>query len=346
MTWNYAYTPQIWPPIITVLLLMALAVYSWHRRSVPGALPFTFALLLGALWIVSTSLKVAAVDISTKIFWVKFQAAWLLPGLTAITCFLLEYAWPGRWLTRRNLVLLSIPCLLNVGMILTNDLHHLVWQGFALDGEVIPLSGLGNWVFLVYAYGLGLVNLVVLVWLFIRSPQHRWPALLMLAGQVAGRVVYGLGAVQVTHPNPQIVVIASWFPIPMYAIALFAFRIFDPIPLARQVVIEQLCDGMLVLDPQGRIASLNPAASKILATPLNHVQGKPIEEILPRLTELSAPLVDGGAVSTPIEITIGSGAEARCYELESSPLDDFRGIPVGRHAPTSGVTSKQLACSM
>jgi hypothetical protein len=100
---NYAYTPAIWPSVITVLLLILLAIFSWRRRSVPGALPFTVAFLFGALWVVGVSLEVAAVDASTKIFWVKYQATWVLPSAMAITCFLLEYAWPGRWLTRSNL---------------------------------------------------------------------------------------------------------------------------------------------------------------------------------------------------------------------------------------------------
>jgi len=76
---------------------------------------------------VGISLEIAAVDASAKIFWIKFQTAWLLPSATAVTCFLLEYAWPGRWLTRRNLVLLSIPCLLNFVMILTKT--FIIWSG-------------------------------------------------------------------------------------------------------------------------------------------------------------------------------------------------------------------------
>ena len=49
MIWNYAYTSYIWPSVFTVLLLIALAVYSWHRRSVPGALPFMIGCLFAAL---------------------------------------------------------------------------------------------------------------------------------------------------------------------------------------------------------------------------------------------------------------------------------------------------------
>ncbi len=330
MAGPYVYTPQIWPLVFTVLALIALAMYSFHRRSVPGALPLAFALLFSMLWTIGIIMEVAAVDLSVKIFWVGLQTAMLLPTTTSVTCFVLEYAWPGRWLTRRNLALLSIPCLLYFAIILTNDLHHLAWQGFALDWRVIQMRGLGNWIFLIYGYGLTIINLVVLVWLFIHSPQQRWPAALMIAGQLGVRVLYMLGVLQVIHPSLPIEVLAFWIPIPIYFITLFGFRIFDPIPVARQAVIEQMRDGVLVLDLHGRVASLNPAASKILTTHPEHAKGKPIEEILPQLTRLSSDLIVGGVVSKQVEITINLGAEARCYELESSPLDDFRGIAVGR----------------
>ena len=49
-----------------------------------------------------------------------------------------------------------------------------------------------------------------------------------------------------------------------YAIALFRFHVFDPVPAARSAVLEQMREGMLVLDLQGQIADLNPAAAKIL----------------------------------------------------------------------------------
>jgi len=94
ITWNYAYTPYIWPSVFTVLLLIALAVYSWHRRSMPGALPFMIGCLFVALWAAGSDM---------------------------------EYAWSGRWLTCRNLTLLAIAPLWTLGLILTNDLHHLAW---------------------------------------------------------------------------------------------------------------------------------------------------------------------------------------------------------------------------
>jgi hypothetical protein len=112
MTGSYAYTPQVWLSLLTVVLLVALAIFGWRRRNVPGAVPFTVGCLFAALWAAGSFMEYAVADVATKILWVKFQAVWQLPATTAITCFILEYAWPGRWLTRRNLALLSVVPLL------------------------------------------------------------------------------------------------------------------------------------------------------------------------------------------------------------------------------------------
>ena len=62
MTWGYGYTPCIWPSLLTALLLNALAVYSWRRRDVPGALPFAAGCLFNALWAAGSGLEISAVD--------------------------------------------------------------------------------------------------------------------------------------------------------------------------------------------------------------------------------------------------------------------------------------------
>jgi PAS domain-containing protein len=281
MSGNYAYTPYIWPPFLTVILLATLSAYGWRRRSVPGALPFMIGCLFAALWAVGSVMEYAAVDVETKIFWAKFQSVWPLPLAIAIFCFVLEYAWPGRWLTRRDLTLLSIPWLLILGLILTNDLHHLAWRSFEFDGSILPRLGPAGWIMLAYAYGVVITNIVVLAWLFLRSPFHRWPVFVLLLGQFGGRTVFLLERFDILHSILPIDVLGMGFEFLMYAIVLFGFRLFDPIPLANQMAIEQLQDGVLVLDPQGRVASLNPAAEEILGKPSRLALGESVRELLP-----------------------------------------------------------------
>jgi hypothetical protein len=97
-----------------------------RRRTVPAARVFAVTCLIAVPWVAGAVMGVAAVDAAGKLFWFKFQGAWQLPVITALTCFVLEYAWPGRWLTRRNLILLSIPPLLVAMMVLFLVLSRLM----------------------------------------------------------------------------------------------------------------------------------------------------------------------------------------------------------------------------
>ncbi len=328
----YAYTPQIWPPLVTVLLLIVLAVYSYRHRSVPGALPFTFALLFATLWAAGYVLEYMAVDPAAKITWVKFQMAWQLPSGTAVACFLLEYAWPGHWLTRRNLALLSIVPLLVILLILTDHLHHLMWSGFVFNQTVTPLLGPLGWIAIVYVYSFTVVNFIALAWLFIRSPQHRWAVVLIVISQIFLRVAYLLEKTQTLQSN--LVVIGMAFGCLMYTVALFPFHLLSPLPLARQKVIDQMREGMLVLDTEGRVAGLNPAAARILGLAEERARGRPLQEVLPSYP----PLQNGGL--SEAEISLGTGREARTYLLSTSSLKDWRGMEAGSLLLLHDITSR------
>ena len=171
---HYAYTPYIWPMLAPAVFTAALVVFVWRRRSVPGALPLALAMLFTIPLAVGAALEVAAVDVPTKVFWVKFQAIWILPTNTAMLCSVLEYADSGRWLTRRTLTLLAIPPLLYLVLILTNDVHRWLWLEFLYEGYVLPVYGTGTSIMIGYNYLLTALQVIVLFPLFVRSPLHRW----------------------------------------------------------------------------------------------------------------------------------------------------------------------------
>jgi signal transduction histidine kinase len=337
MLWRYQYTPVIWPSIFTIVLLTVLAVYAWRRRNLSGALWLVIYCLFSLLFLTPKVLEFLAVGFETKIFWYKFEYPWLTPGTTAMTCFILEYTWPGRWLTRRTLALLSIVPLLGLAFTFSNEFHHLLFRGYEFTGDVAPLVGPIGWGFVIYNLGLRVVSITALVWLFIRSPQHRWPAVLILLAETV------FGIVLVLDPYIE----ESWFfyvpekvlPVVACAIALFGFRILDPIPLARQTVIEQLQAGMLVLDLEGRVVSLNPAAERILNAPAKQVEGKRVQELLPAFPEQR--LADSG--ETGIELGFGEGISLRYYMLTNSMLNDFRGLQAGRLLLLHDVTEQRCA---
>jgi signal transduction histidine kinase len=348
MTGAYVYAPDIWPPLAGAIFLAALGLYGWRRRSVPGALPFAIASLFGTLVLLAMVPEAAAVQPGTKIAWYKIQVIWQLPAATAMTCFVLEYAFPGRWLTRGNVTLLALPPLLLLILTIIDD-GRLMWRGLEVapdDAVVVHLTAVGV-IMVTYAVGLILVNAAVLLRLFIHSPQHRWPVVLILFGMIASR---GVLLLDITHSPWRIavdpLVLTVLLPWTMYAIALFGFHILDPLPPARTVAIEQMQEGMVVLDARSRVASLNPAAVRMLSVSAVRARGKTLDELLPAFPDLCARLRDAesssqGKTSYDAEISLGMEPDVRLCALECSVLEDFRGVSIGHLLMLRDVTEQR-----
>ncbi len=194
-------------------------------------------------------------------------------------------------------------------------------------------------IFAAYALGLTLLNTVALLWLFVRSPLHRWPVAMMLAGQLAGRILAYADFFRQPWTPPFDLLIAGiliWSA--FYAVAAFGFRIFDPLPAARQAVFQQLPAGGVVFDTRGRVLSLNPAAETILGITAGGAHGKTWRELAPADEFLAErlggdslrrnPAAAGNSTHLP-EIALGQGPHAREYAPVLSPLCDFRGLRLG-----------------
>jgi PAS domain S-box-containing protein len=125
----------------------------------------------------------------------------------------------------------------------------------------------------------------------------------------------------------------------MYSIALFRFNILSPVPLARETVIDQMHEGILVVDRQERVVSLNPAAERVFGLSARQVKGKPVREILPAYPQEFQEVRSG----TVIEFRLARDGATSDHRMEISQLNDWRGLDVGRLLVLQDVTGQKRA---
>jgi signal transduction histidine kinase len=349
MTGAYAYTPAIWPPLVAAFFLAAIGLYAWRRRDVPGGKPFVAMSVFSILMLLGIAFEAAAVAPATKLAWYKFQFVVLIAAVTPVTCFVLDYACPGRWLTRRNLILLSTPGLLGLLMVVIAD-SQFIWRRLELgaDGSVSLYYAPAGAILVAYGVAMYLLYAAVFLRLFIRSPQHRWPVALMLLGQVVSRTMFLLDNAHLPALSPLdlsvFVVVLPWT---TYVIALFGFHILDPLPAARQTAIEQMQAGVVVFDAGWQVVSLNPAAESILGVGTGVAHLKTWRQLLPSQAPPpdlpNASPQDAGVATDLPEMTFGSGSNARQYAPSLSPLRDFRGLLMGYLLMLRDVTEERRA---
>jgi len=342
MRCSYAYTTDLWPALIAFALVSCLGSYAWRRRQIPAAKPFVLACLLGGFWMLGVILELSAVDFSTKVFWVRFQALWQLPVGATIACFILQYAGLGRWLNRFMYALLFIIPLLSVLFMATNDVHHLIWTGFKMDRYVVSSPGRLYWFFNGYIYLLGLMNLTVLIWLAIRSPGHRVPVAVIVSGQIFVRIVYAIDKFNRSLMGPgESVLLTIGVMAVIYGWVLLRFHAIDPVAAARKTALQQMREGLIVLDLQGRISDANPMAAKMLEIPENRLRNKRLSDLLPIDAGDLGRIESEAAGQT--EITTGKGTSARQYRLSLTSLTGRHGDVIGRLILLHDVTEKNRA---
>jgi signal transduction histidine kinase len=351
----YTYTPAIWPPLVAAAFLGAIGHYTWRRRDVPGGRPFLAMSVLSIALLLGIAFEAAAVAPATILAWQKLQFVMLFAGVIPVTCLALDYGFPGRWLTRRNLALLSIPFLLCLLLIMF-DGSRLIWRPAeaGAGGKPALRFAPAGAILVAYAMAMFAVNVGVFLHVFIRSPQHRWPVAIMLLAQVGTRLTFLLDTANPPAvPLVDFTLIVVLVPWTGYAIALFGFRLLDPLPFARQAVIEQMHAGVVVFDAGWRLACLNPAAETALGVSEGGARGKTWQQVAGPETPLPAfPDASPDRDDQPpegAEMMLGPRAHARdCAEVRwyaptLSELRDFRGLLTGHLLMLRDVTEERRA---
>ena len=110
----------------------------------------------------------------------------------------------------------------------------------------------------------------------------------------------------------------------VYAYVIFRHQFMDLIPIARGSLIENMSDGVLVLDVQGRIVDINPAMETFLDAPPSSFLGKEVSEALNIWSESTEHLLTGLETRTELRLLLS------CLSLK---VNLFQHTPVVQAIP-------------
>jgi len=344
---NWQYTPFAILLFITTAVSTGLAFYSWKRRSVVGTKPFALLMLAVAVWSLSYAFRLGARDLATKLFWAKVRYVGIVTAPTAWLVFILQYTGRDKWLTRRNVAMLAIVPALTLILTWTNKVHHLIWRdiGLAASGSLLLWDaehGWGYWVYAVYTYLLVFLSLYLLAQAFVRSPRlYRGQAGVLLIGAVVPLVGDAMSTFDLVSFPLDLTPFSFMVTGLLSAWAVFRYRLFDIVSVARSAVVDGMRGGVIVLDLEDRIVDLNPAAEDIIGLSASEVVGQPAARL--RASEFDVLDRYDGVTEARDEITLGTGRARRHYELNISALCDQHGRPSGRLVVVHDVTGRKQA---
>jgi len=345
---SYHFTPNMIPLAISALISGALALYTWRNRRMAGVMPFSIMMFILFEWGTSYILELAGTDLQTKVFWETMKFVGVVATPVAWLTFAFEYTGRKAWINARRLAMLSIVPLTTLLIILTNSSHRLFRSNreLAFEGGFLLLkttNGPWFWVHAAYTYILVMVGLVLIVRALLRWPaQYRGQMIWILLSTLTPLIANAITIFQILPIQIDLTPYAFTVTGVGMAYALFRHRLLDIAPIARDVIIDGMRDGMIVTDANGRIVDINQAALQIidLAGEKQPI-GKQLADVLSPWSELVERYRD--VTEAEDEISINAGDAQRWYELNLSTLRDENKLLIGRVITVRDITDRKQA---
>lgn len=338
------------PLFLSALFGLFLTLFVYRNRRSPGAFALIALLLSGILWSVAYAMEIASINIGEKIIWAKIQYFGICGIPVAWFLFSMRYLGSPATLHRMRKfspVLYIVPAI-TVVLVWTNEFHRLVWREVQIlsVGTLHVLDfdhGTWFWIFWGFSYLLLISGSVWLISRLLGSHRLlRWQIGLALAGAIIpwiGNLLY------VLHLCPGGVIDCTPFGFVLagmlFSLSLFRFHLAKVIPIAHQVVFDEMSDGILVLDLQNQLIDMNRIAKKDILSHRTQAITTPISKALPQLYQL----VENRPVDEEVksEFTIGNNRDLRFYELHILPITDTHSKQIGRLAVFHDITVRKQA---
>jgi diguanylate cyclase (GGDEF)-like protein len=309
---------------LTVPVGVGLALYAWRSRELPGALVFIIMLVLAMMWALAGVGELAAATLRSKLIWANIQYISITLFPVAWLALSLDYTGRRAWLTPWRLGALSLIPLVTQIMLWTNGYHHLMRATVWLDTSgSYPVVGrtFGPWFWVQCFYGYALLGIAIgiIVAATIALPYfYRRQPLALLVGSL---IPLGSNATFVFAPD--VMPAFDYTPLAtalagiIVAWGIFQIRIFNFVPVARHALVENMSDGVLVLDHANRVVDINKSARALIGKPLASILSQPIAQCWEAWAQLAIPRSSGTGQA---DLHLNNSAAPRHYEVKWSPL--------------------------
>jgi PAS domain S-box-containing protein len=342
-------TPYTLPLVLVVGLCAAGAAIAWCQREGPAETWATFIQVSIGLWALTNLLALSFTTYTAKL-WALLLFVPTIP-LLVVTTFLFTVHFCGlsaRITPWRRRALLAFP-LAALLLSVTNGVHGLVLVDPHLEtgGEYVALG---------YDFGLGLYAITVLsylvvtayLWLLLRKFRrsrnvYRKVSLVMLL-TIFGLSVGALASVTRVSPLPHFLAVPYIYLVSGVVLLLtttsarfiqrlpidrvlapIRSRVDSTVPLARDFVMQEVDNGIVVLDAEDRVVDINATAKRMLG--LERPVGREITEITrPSLVLDAGELLPVLRGEEPVhelnaEVWVETHDGERCYDITFSALD-------------------------
>jgi len=341
---------QITTPALILLatsgIVSLTAWLVWRRRETQGG--HELFRLLGAIliWSLAAALEAAASNLPVKIFWSKIEYLGATNTTPFLLIFCLVFTHRKHWISARSMILIWTMPVVTFLLAATNEWHHLIWTSFE-PGPAPAVNlyiyhhGMAYWVFITYTYLYAFLAAFLILQEFLHTShiyrRQNGTILFSMLFPWIGSIMYVFG------PNPvpglDTTPVSFAFTGLILAWGIFSTRLLDLIPIAHDVLLKNMQDGVIVIDPNNRVVETNPATAALLDR-MDIPAGRDVFETFAAWPMLASILIQ--RPDLPSEISL-NGNGTRFLDVRVTPILNQQGTRDGYLAVLREITERKQA---
>jgi diguanylate cyclase (GGDEF)-like protein/PAS domain S-box-containing protein len=333
LTWQF--TSEVLIALLTAAITFILGLVSTRWWKTSGVVYFSFLMIMVGSWALFSGFESAMVPIPVKIFSAKMQYAdvafiaafWLL--------LVLQYTHQDYKMSNWWVAALFIIPALTVYIVITEDQHQWLWQSIVpiSSDPGGPLNYTHSWWWTI-STAYFCLELLVGVFILIRRtfipPRSVGArALLMLLGILPPLIGYLLYQTRLFPNNSMQILMMVGLAVTgmIYFWGIYYFELLEYSSLARDVIIDNMSEGVIVLDNKDRIYNINATALNMLSLSQRTAKRKTLNDIIAIWPGISDTFRVPHDFETEVRI---NGDAPKTLNIRTTNLKDKDGRSTGR----------------
>jgi len=306
----------------------ALCFMAWQRRLVMGAFELCLLMMLIGFWSFLLFCESAATDFSTKLLWSKSSYVFVTCSPVMFLIFVNAFLGKQRFVKLQNTLFLFVVPVITIYLVWSNDRYHLMWTDadvLTTPGSLIRYHhGLWFWIGVVfYSY----LMLGISSWLLVKyiiSKRH------VLKGK--GRLMVSAALLPILSSllflsGIEYELFVKIFPFMvltsggLFTIAFFYAGFYNTLPVARELLVEILPDGIITLDNWNRVQDINKMAVQMLDLTRRQKVGLNLMQVKPERMKLAEAIIS----TVKDEVVNMEGEDAKVYHVIKESAKGLQG---------------------
>ena len=318
--------------ILSGLFALALVSELWKRKDIDGVLFLILFEFAASLWAITDGFEHASKSLTEKILWSQIGYIGTTTTTVFFLLFTLAYTQHKKYVRPMIIGTLMLIPAITIILAFTNSHHQLIWEKVDFNpstNESVYYYGNLFWFYALYEYFVLITAIIILLFSILRYYKiYKVQLIYLIIASVMpliSSMLYVFKLIPVKADLTPIVLIFSGI---ISAIGIFHQKMLDVVPVARIQTINNLSDGIIVVDMVDRIVDVNDAFARIINTSRENLIGSSFKRFSNLFLKDRSEHLSDSEFLTETKIWTDNGF--KYFEVKYSPVTNAQNQLIGR----------------